>query len=442
MKTILILTTLFFSSLSWGNSSKDHEIPEVPVEFSVQLFEHQSQSYLALSYKNYKEWHTYWKNPGDAGLPIINTFTQKGKTISLKEIEWPIPSKYIEEGDLLAYGYGGSYSLFYQLTPDQKKSFEKTALDISSKWLVCKHVCIPGRIQLSGKIQNNQFQASKLASQGPTASQLLTRFESLPKHIPFPNNLDLVLTKDPKKQAFNLYYNLSLKEALNSQTESHVKKLNLLTAFPQSPFDFGREKLHQDKKGNLYGKYHIQWDGEYSEPPIPFPGQGKFAKPITLKFLLANPLSQKIQVISKTFSSFSLRPDEKMEHFFSLIPPFGQGPKITPKQKTDSQGQQEKSFWSYLLFAFIGGLILNVMPCVLPIISLKLFGLVKHSQASKNVLARASGFNPLVSSPSGRSNPPGKRLLSPGDKSSRTALPSSPPSTSTASSGLPSSIRL
>src|SRR3954466_5624735 len=70
------------------------------------------QKKLVVSINHDEGWHTYWKNPGDAG--IANTFKFSKDT---KAYEWPAPHKYIEAGDILTIGYSGLQHFFFDEIP-------------------------------------------------------------------------------------------------------------------------------------------------------------------------------------------------------------------------------------------------------------------------------------------------------------------------------------
>jgi len=376
LKQLITLFTLIFSSIIFANSD---EVPPDAVLISGQTFEHENQKYLAVSYKNHKGWHTYWKNPGDAGLPIKVKFLSDGNEQKLEELEWPAPKRYIEQGNMWAYGYGTQHTIFYKLTPEQVSSFNGKSFKINSNWLVCKHICVPGKFELVGSFNGGGFVANNNQI-SVEESELITRLSNLPKEIDFPTNLDMVLAKDENKDGLVLYYNLSSVEGREPLAEK-----NLLTPFPVSPFTFVHEELYRDKKGNIYAKFPIDWDGEYTEPEIPFPADGKFASPYELKFLFADPLTKKISVIKKSFSEFNLTVAKSSNDFLKMLTPISSA-KAAGEKKEEAPAPVEKknegSLLYYMLFAFVGGLILNIMPCVLPVISIKLFGLVQHSAES------------------------------------------------------------
>src|SRR5690606_8696984 len=112
---------------------------------------------VVLDFNNEKKWHTYWKNPGDAGLPLSAEFSVENLKIDPTALEWPTPKKYMEQGNILAYGYEGNYQLFFKLNSEQVTSIQGKTLNILGKWLVCKDICIPGSEQIKIQLDKNSL---------------------------------------------------------------------------------------------------------------------------------------------------------------------------------------------------------------------------------------------------------------------------------------------
>ncbi|CBW27317.1 putative thiol:disulfide interchange protein [Halobacteriovorax marinus SJ] len=378
---VALLLTLTFSTWVSASGGEEDKIPDIPVKFAISTLKVEDNYYLALNYENFPHWHTYWKNPGDAGLPLKFDFQIDNKKESLTELEWPTPKKYIEEGDMLAFGYEKQYSIFFKLP----KNFSNSTFKIDSNWLVCKHICIPGKAHVEGSFNDFKVNLSTPASFEVSEDQLKERFEKLPRENSNAPHLDLVLAKDGKEDnKLVLYYNLSSLE----NKEIDIAK-NILTPFPHEPFNFIREKVFKDKKGNYYAKYNIEWDGEYMEPEIPLPKDGKFKTPYELRFLFANPTSGQTEIIKHSFHSFSLTASENFNKFTELLTPVETNLRnnlkdSSPTTLDTTKASANESIFFYLLLAFVGGLILNFMPCVLPVISIKLFGLIQHRSESKS----------------------------------------------------------
>ncbi|RZI98809.1 MAG: protein-disulfide reductase, partial [Rubrivivax sp.] len=101
--------------------------------------------WVGLSIAHQPEWHTYWKNSGDSGLPTSLEWTLPPGVMA-GDIAWPVPKK-IPIGTLANYGYENTVLLPVQLlvTPDFKPSLLKSELEVKlrASWLVCRKECIP-----------------------------------------------------------------------------------------------------------------------------------------------------------------------------------------------------------------------------------------------------------------------------------------------------------
>src|SRR5215208_6641393 len=93
-------------------------------------------------------WHTYWKFSGDAGLPTeLKWKLPPGWKIG--DIQWPIPLKTIDPGDIETYGYENEVLLLQEITPPEKLDSNSSAnLSADANWLVCEKICIPGSATL------------------------------------------------------------------------------------------------------------------------------------------------------------------------------------------------------------------------------------------------------------------------------------------------------
>ncbi|HEV7300980.1 MAG TPA: protein-disulfide reductase DsbD domain-containing protein [Tepidisphaeraceae bacterium] len=90
-------------------------------------------------------WHTYWLNPGDSGQPVkVNWNLPEGFTAG--DLRFPVPTRFMQPGDIVGYGYEDEVMLLATLTPPGNLSTgSPVPLTANVSWLVCKDVCIPGR---------------------------------------------------------------------------------------------------------------------------------------------------------------------------------------------------------------------------------------------------------------------------------------------------------
>ena len=102
-------------------------------------------------------WHTYWKFSGDAGLPTeLKWKLPPGWKTG--EIQWPIPLKTIDPGDIETYGYENEVLLMQEITPPPNINTSSVKLIAEANWLVCEKICIPGSttLQLDLPVASNQ----------------------------------------------------------------------------------------------------------------------------------------------------------------------------------------------------------------------------------------------------------------------------------------------
>jgi len=280
-------------------------------------------------------WHVYWKYPGDSGLATKVQWTlPEGWEIS--EAKWEIP-KRIAMPPLVNYGFEEESLLGFELrAPSNAKG--KVELFGKASWLVCKEECIPQKADLSLEVPVGKpsktaahFIFEKLKSQQPKSLEGAT--------------LVWDSTGEPKSQQLRLGWKL----------DGEAKGLDF---FPE---------LGQVIKGHA--------------PPV-------WEKGIGWMELASNPNS-KAKVLygilvegKKTFSVEASIPSE----FASFA---GSDPSAADTMSDGySEGSAKKAqgiFWS-LLFAFLGGLLLNLMPCVFPVLSLKVLGIMKERESKKQRL--------------------------------------------------------
>lgn len=384
---LLILSLSFFSVFAAEESA-----PEKPVKFGIQNFKTSTDEFIVLNFDNYPEWHTYWINPGDAGLPIKNIFTVDSKEIKFEEMQWPAPRRFIEPGDMWAYGYDGSYSLFFKLKKADFNKLNGKKIEIKSTWLVCKNICIPGQQITHFKLSPGKITTDNSDLLPPLEPAIIAeRLNTLPKVMPIPSYLDIKLLQGSKPNTLLLNYRV-----LKITEQSFFKNKNLLFSFPQIPFDMKHEKLSAEGT-NLVATTEISWDGEYQDPPQDLPKNGKFKKPYTLKFLFNDPIEKRPIIIEKKFAAFELNKDKTVETSALTLTDTKSPPNIESRPPTPQTiiVKSTNSLIYYLALAFIGGLILNIMPCVLPVISIKLFGLVKYKNESHKTILRHNFFYTL-----------------------------------------------
>jgi len=103
---------------------------------------------LAVKIKIAPDWHIYWLNPGDSGIPTSPTLKlPAGWTHS--PWQFPTPIKFNQPGDFVGYGYKKEVVLLTELTPPQTFTTGTAQIDLDVAYLVCESICLPGHAKVS-----------------------------------------------------------------------------------------------------------------------------------------------------------------------------------------------------------------------------------------------------------------------------------------------------
>ncbi len=361
MKKLFLL--LFLSLFSFSNDGS--KLVQVKLKnFKSDNSHHQ----VALQFINEPHWHTYWKNPGDSGLAIEFEYTVDEKKFKHEELEWPAPKLFKEDADIWANGYEGEQFFFHKLKISELKNAKKLLLKI--KWLVCKDVCIPGKKQFEATIEQGQINWSEALLK--TDNETLEAYiDTLPKEIVLSDkDFSIKLTDINKEDTLDLFFK-------STKFKRRKKGTIFLTPFPSDLVSFNHEKISPNKANWLEGHIRLDWIGKYAEPEVNFPKVGKLKQPLKFKFLLND--GKKSHIVTREINEiFSL--DQKNSASKSK--------KKNEIINSPSNNSTQYSFFAILFMAFLGGLILNLMPCVLPVISMKLFGLIKAKDGSRSDLIK------------------------------------------------------
>ena len=245
-----------------------------------------------------KGWHTYWRNPGDSGGPIVIDWDLP-KGFSVSDIKWPLPEK-IEYPPLMTYGYEDFviYPMVLSIPADYSDDYFEMVADI----LICADVCIPE----SGKISSNLLDVE-------SDSLIYEWLESVPsKSLPISTSLNdniLEIRFTFEKEIKEIYFFPDENNSIDYSSKQNFYK--------KDDDYFLSIKLFNDEFQNVSGVLDIDGTG--------------------------------YNVSNGTFEDFN-------EEGLSLI--------------------------TALIFALIGGLILNLMPCVFPVISLKVLSFVSMGGSS------------------------------------------------------------
>ena len=290
--------------------------------------------YAALDFKLEPHWHLYWKNPGASGLPVEVEW-QLPQGFSAGEIEWPTPER-IEVAGLMNYGYEDAVTLLVPIhVPDTLQLGTPVALQAEVFWLVCKEMCLPGEASL-----RLELPVALQSAPGAQADVFAAARARLPRSA-LPWSLaasvegpQLVLTLAPSDGAavpVDLYVYASAAGVIDP---SAVQTLTV--------------------DGDGGARLQLALDAAQLDQPLEsFDGVLQSGSD-SWAFELG--IGESVEVRAVAALNDSVPAASGFEGVLLRV-----------------------GLPGWLLLAFLGGLILNVMPCVLPVLSLKVFSLLKHS---------------------------------------------------------------
>jgi len=276
-------------------------------------------------------WHTYWKFSGDAGLPTeIKWKLPPGWKAG--EIEWPIPLKTNDPGDIQTYGYQDEVLLMQEITPPPVIDDSVVKLAAEVNWLVCEKICIPGSANLQLELPTSTTSAA-------ANTELFARYRQLlPQGWPGSN----VATANWSRVGS------ALRLTVTSATIANYPSADFYP-LPQGNTIVGHPKVESRKPNEIVFRIPIE---SADKNLLSMQGLIVFAQHENANDRIA------WQIVSPSISSATTS---------------------APVRGTIT----------FLFFGFIGGLILNLMPCVLPVISLKIFGFIQQAGQSRQKILRS-----------------------------------------------------
>ena len=317
--------------------------------------------WLGLKIEHAPHWHTYWQNPGDSGLPT-RLHWQLPAGLQAGEVAWPLPKK-IPIGTLANYGYEGTVLLAVPVTvtaPFQTPATGPLRIGLKAEWLVCRQECIPQEGQFAidlpvssaTALHGKLFEAAQAASPqrlgGAHSAQLLDEGQALALRI------------------------AQLPTAWRGQT---------LTLLPVTAGVI-------DNAARQGQDWTQQWDGGLWTARVPVSGE-RGESPAQMQWVLAlgpetSPRPPAVQVQTAVQGQWP-----------ALAAPPGIPPALARALEANTQTATaltsgDSGLGMALLGAFIGGLILNLMPCVFPVLAIKLLSLSPSGVAS--TAHRAAGL--------------------------------------------------
>lgn len=347
-----LFASLLAAFISQAHAVEPEDSPHVRAELVAETTAllRGGDSLVALKLTPEPGWHTYWRNPGDSGLSTkLNWSLPAG--VSAGTIQWPAPHR-APLGELTNYGYGDeTLHLVSIAVPADWPLSRPLPLRVQAKWLVCKDVCIPGEAELGLNLpvvagsadldpaQAEAFERARAALPEPMPAGWLARYQVAD------GALSLAVEASGLDKAEVIEFFPYANDLVN-----HAAPQKLAVDAQGLRLSQGLSSYFLDAPKQVEGVLVLEQGGQRR----------------------AYELSASAGTVAPVLAE--------------RAPPAGAA-QTTGKAVTKTPG-----LLPALLFALLGGLILNLMPCVFPVLSLKALSLAQnagHARAKQRASALA-----------------------------------------------------
>lgn len=292
---------------------------------------------LGLLIRHQPGWHTYWKNPGDSGLPTTFAWTLP-EGASAGEIRWPTPRR-LPVGPLMNFGYDGTLLLPVPLSITDGFKGERLDVALHAEWLVCKEVCIP---------ESGDFVLS-LPREQATAGQAQA-FAAAEASEP--------VAADGARSSARIDGQTVVVEVQGLPADWQGATIDVL---PATAGALRNAALPQASWAGSTWTARLEIDPQRTEAP-----------PALELVLVREGRPAGLELTAAVAGAW---------------PPVADAPTPAEPAATPAAPPADTSLALALALAFGGGLLLNLMPCVFPVLSLKVLGFAAHAHDRAKLLA-------------------------------------------------------
>jgi len=309
-------------------------------------------------------WHIYWMNPGDAGEPPHFHWTlPEGVTASA--VQFPVPER-IALGSMADYGYKGDVLFPVELRITTVPKSELIPLQLSVDWLVCKDSCIPGKADLELPVHIAPSSQRKHSSNYPIFKHFLAA-------VPAPLPAQYISRYQVTPSGLRLYV----------ETSKSEESAQFFPSEPDIVSNAAPQKLTQAPNGILLD---LQKDESYTSSPARLSGVIRLAggRAYTIHAQLVGAGALQPQPVKSEPTAQDTGIDARPE----IVPAKLQSPPPASSRESFSFAR----LFSVIGIAFIGGLLLNFMPCVFPVLFLKGLALLNAADQERHHLQMSGWY--------------------------------------------------
>lgn len=331
--------------------------PHVTAQFltAEQSWSQAKEHRLAIYFDILDGWHVYWKNPGDSGIPTTVRWRLPAG-VKIKSTDWPYPER-IPYGPLTNFGYHESTAILFTVDHSEFRGAESAIrIEADVDWLVCKETCIPesGTFRISIPLDGKAAVDEKSAA---TIDHFTSR-------IPRP-------MRDKKIRAV-AHPNWVVLTIPRANLSDSLKDLDF---FPEADLLLQHNNRPRFLVGKSFTNIYMSRNSAAGEkPPERFLGALVVGPDPTIAYEIDTRLRVSKKEITIPANA------QVGGNQAGALGAHDSSPESSPMKAENVGGI---GLLKALLFAFLGGLLLNLMPCVFPVLAIKVLGFVKHAGSAK-----------------------------------------------------------
>ncbi len=309
--------------------------------------------FLGVEVESQSDWHYYWANPGDSGIPTeVKLVAPEGFVAG--PLHFPVPERFETEG-LYNYGYAGKATFLLPVTPP-KSLAGSVPVTVKLAMLICHDICVPEKAEFALTLTKGQAAAAKSAMEAPNLAAAQARIPQI-----WPDKSAIFMTSPEAKEiTFNTV----------APTEEAVSEWDLLVLTP------GVTAISKAE--------HSGTDGGDVALTLP---KGAVAAEDSVQAVITAKTTDGIKAWQVTYHRHGVVNAAIVSQENAATPqPEISAPSAALPAALPTNTPAPLGFGLAILFALIGGLILNAMPCVFPVLSLKALAIARKADAAPRVV--------------------------------------------------------
>jgi len=358
---------------------------------------------LAVHLEQQEGWHTYWKSPGDIGLPTRIEWTLP-EGWQAAPFEFPVPVRFDQEG-IISYGYEDQVLFFSEVTVPADAAVASAQLKAKVNWLVCEVSCIPGEANLTLplKVVAAGAEPAAAGSYAPLFDHFAAQHPVHPTSISdFAVEASLSVSAVRPEQSFKVAIRVTPTGGANLAAPASAGTWPTFAPIMK----FNGMLMESSVKAQEDGSFLVMMEVESFEIEGDLPSGEHIGGLLQVKAgeqwrrtevtLPVRWVAADQPVVQSQSAMFADSGGAAAGGAASPPSAQGEGPgepdaAATAAVAEAAAGGGVGGFLWMLLLAFFGGMLLNIMPCVLPVLTMKLYSLVEQKDVSAGE-RRVAGF--------------------------------------------------